>query len=308
MKYLILFLAISLTMSYADAASNRVRYGTQTVDGLNIFFREAGDPSKPAVVLLHGFPTSSHMYREVLRELSDSYYLIAPDYPGFGDSSTPLPQNFHYTFDDIAEVMDKFLELKGIKRYTIMIQDYGSPIGFRIAVKHPERIQGLVIQNGNAYKEGLDPKGWALLYKYWKNKTPEVENEIVSNVLSLEGLKWQYTHGTRHPEAILPDNWNLDYMKLSQPNHHRLALDLFYDYQNNLKHYPEWQKYLRDHQPPALIVWGKNDPFFPEPGAEAYKRDLKNIDYNILDTGHFALEEDGPFIIQKMREFLKKLK
>lgn len=285
-----------------------VRYATQKVGNLDIFFREAGDPRNPAFVLLHGFPTSSHMYREVLRGLADKYYLIAPDYPGFGDSSFPSQKEFSYTFDHLATVMEKFLEMRGLKEFVLMIQDYGAPVGLRIAAKHPEKIRGLVIQNGNAYVEGLGEEGWSLIFKYWKNKTPEIEREIIKNVFSLEGLKWQYTHGMRNPSGILPDNWNLDFMKISRPGQHEVQLALFYDYQNNLKDYPEWQNYFRDHQPPALIVWGKNDAFFPVPGAEAYKRDLKNLDFNILDTGHFALEEEAPFILKKMRRFIDSLK
>ena len=288
------------------ATTNTVRYRTETVDGLDIFYREAGDPSRPTVLLLHGFPASSHMYREVLRGLSDRYHLVAPDYPGFGDSSFPSPDDFAYPFDHIAEVMDRFLEQRGLNRYVMMIQDYGAPVGFRIAVKHPERVAGFVVMNGNAYAEGLSAEGWGPIFDYWKNRTPELEAKIIANVFSLEGMQWQYTHGTRNPDGINPDNWNLDYMKIERPGQHRAQLDLFYDYRNNLSHYPAWQAYLRKRQPPMLIVWGKNDAFFPEPGAEAYKRDVRNIDYNILDTGHFALEEESPFIIGKMRSFLAR--
>jgi pimeloyl-ACP methyl ester carboxylesterase len=284
-----------------------VRYASQKVGNLNIFFREAGDPQNPAIVLLHGFPTSSHMYREVLRGLADKYYLIAPDYPGYGNSSFPPQKEFTYTFDNLSNIVEQFLEARKINKFVMMIQDYGAPIGLRIAAKHPEKIKGLVIQNGNAYEEGLGKEGWDLIFKYWKNKIPEIEQEIIKKVFSLEGLKWQYTHGTRYPESILPDNWDLDFLKISRPGQHEVQLGLFYDYQNNLKKYPEWQKYFRDHQPPALIVWGKNDLFFPLPGAEAYKRDLKNVDYNILDTGHFALEEDAQLIIKKMRKFMSTL-
>ena len=189
-----------------------------------------------------------------------------------------------------------------------MIQDYGAPVGFRIALKHPEKVKGFVVMNGNAYEEGLSPDGWAPIMQYWKNKNnPELEKTIAANVFSLGGLKWQYTHGTRNPEGILPDNWNLDFMKFSREGQQRMQLDLFFDYQHNLKQYPKWQQYLRDNQPPMLLVWGKNDAFFPTPGAEAYKRDVKKIDFNILDTGHFALEEEGEFIIGKMRDFLQKI-
>lgn len=284
-----------------------IRCGKRKVGNLEIFYREAGNPSNPAVVLLHGFPTSSHMYREVLHGLSDKYYLIAPDYPGFGNSSFPSSKEFSYTFDNLAAVMEKFLETHGVNKFVLMIQDYGAPTGFRIATKHPEKIKGLVIQNGNAYEEGLGKEGWGIIFDYWKNKSPEIEKQIIANVFSIEGLKWQYTHGTRNPERILPDNWDIDFLKLSRPGQHRVQLDLFYDYQNNLKHYPEWQQYLKKYQPPTLLVWGKNDAFFPVTGAEGYKKDLKNIDYNILNTGHFALEEEAAFIIKKMRSFLNKI-
>lgn len=290
----------------ALAEKNIVKYGYQEVDGLEIFFREAGNPSNPTLVLLHGFPSSSHMYREVLAALSDEYYLIAPDYPGFGNSSFPSSSEYTYTFDNIAKTMNSFLEKRNLKKYSLMIQDYGAPVGFRIATAHPERVQAIITQNGNAYEEGIAADGWGPVLQYWKTKTPELEKQISENVFSLESMKWQYTHGTRNPESILPDNWVLDYASISRPGQHRVALDLFYDYQNNLKLYPKWQQYLREAQPPVLVVWGKNDAFFPEPGAEAYKRDVKDIDYNILDTGHFALEEEHVFINNKIREFLKK--
>ncbi len=299
------FILSAPTASSAAENLSAVRYGTEKVDGLDIFFREAGDPSKKAIVLLHGFPTSSHMYREVLAELGDEFYLIAPDYPGYGDSSFPSVEEYTYTFDNIAKTMDKFLTQRKLESYTLMIQDYGAPIGFRIATKHPEKVSGFVVMNGNAYEEGLSPKGWAPIMEYWKNKdNPDLEKAIAKQVFSLDGLKWQYTHGTRNPEGINPDSWNIDFMKFAREGQHRMQLDMFFDYQNNVKLYPQWQQYLRDNQPPMLIVWGKNDAFFPEPGAQAYKRDVKDIDYNILDTGHFALEEEGEFIINKMRTFL----
>ncbi|WP_126454453.1 alpha/beta fold hydrolase [Sulfuriflexus mobilis] len=306
---LLLLMATLLTtnssMSSAANTLSSVRQGVEKVDGLDIFFREAGNPSNPAIVLLHGFPSSSHMYREVLRGLADHYYLIAPDYPGFGNSSYPSPDIFTYSFDNLAKVMDKFITQRGLKQYSLMIQDYGAPIGFRIATAHPERVQSIITQNGNAYKEGISPAGWGPVLEYWKTKTPALEKTIIENVFSYEGMKWQYTHGTRQPELISPDNWNLDYAKISREGQHRVQLNLFYDYQNNLKLYPQWQQYLRDNQPPVLVVWGKNDAFFPVPGAEGYKRDVKDIDYNILDTGHFALEEEHEFIISKMRNFLR---
>lgn len=295
------FLAVS---AVANTAETSVRYGYETVDGQQIFYREAGNPAKPALVLLHGFPASSHQYREVLSELSDAYYLVAPDYPGFGHSSFPSPGEFTYTFDNLAKVVDKFLDQKGLKKYSIMVQDYGSPIGFRIATAHPERIQAIITQNGNAYEEGISAKGWGPVLDYWKTKTPELEAEIIKSVFTYEGMKWQYTHGTQQPEKILPDNWELAYAKLSRPGQSRVQLDLFYDYQNNVKLYPTWHTYLRKHQPPVLVVWGKNDAFFPEAGAAGFKKDVKDLDYNIYDTGHFALEEKSDEIIKKIRSFL----
>lgn len=283
---------------------NPIHYKTLNVDGVNIAYRESGDGKNPTLVLLHGFPSSSHQYRKVLNQLSDEFYLIAPDYPGFGNSDFPSVKEYEYTFDNIAETINSFLELKGIKSYVLMIQDYGAPIGFRIATAHPERVTAIINQNGNAYEEGLG-EAWKGIRAFWANRNEETENALLPT-FSLEGLKWQYTHGTRNLENINPDTWHLDYLRLSRPNAHAVNIDLFYDYQNNLKLYPKWQQYLRDNQPPLLIVWGKNDEFFPESGAEAFKQDVKNIDYNIYNTGHFALEEDGNEIINKIRAFMKK--
>lgn len=295
------------THTDSHTTSNAVRYGTETVDGVDIFYREAGNPSKQTLVLLHGFPHSSHMYRDVLAALGDDYHVIAPDYPGFGDSSFPSATEYQYTFDNLAHTIDQFLTQRGLNDYVLMLQDYGAPVGFRIATKHPKRVKGLVIMNGNAYEEGLNQEAWAPIMQYWKNKNnPELEKAIAGQIFSDAGLKWQYTHGTRNPEGILPDSWNLDIAKFARKGQHRVQLDLFYDYQNNVKRYPIWQKYLRDNQPPMLIVWGKNDAFFPASGAEAYKRDVKQIDFNLLDTGHFPLEEDSNVIIKKMRAFLAR--
>ncbi len=299
-------LATIAVSSVATANEGSVKYGYESVQGVEIFYREAGNPANPAIVLLHGFPSSSHMYREVLRALSDDYYLIAPDYPGFGNSSFPSVDEYTYTFDNFAKTINSFLEQRGINKYTLMIQDYGAPVGLRIATAHPERIQALITQNGNAYEEGIDPGGWGPVIQYWEEKTPELEKEIIENVFSLEGMKWQYTHGTRNPDSILPDNWVLDYAVISRPGQHRVALDLFYDYPSNIKLYPQWQQYLKDNQPAVLVVWGKNDAFFPVAGAEGFKRDVKDVDYNILDTGHFALEEEHAFVTSKIREFLTK--
>ncbi|MBW1295428.1 alpha/beta fold hydrolase [Aquimarina litoralis] len=301
-------LAFDLTYvdtNYTVIESNSVKYKKVTVDGVQVAYREAGNPKNPAVVLLHGFPASSHQYRKVLNQLSDEFYLIAPDYPGFGNSDFPSERDYEYTFDNIANTINTFLEKLEITSYALMIQDYGAPIGFRIATKHPKRVTAIINQNGNAYDEGLG-EAWKDVKAFWANRNSATEEALLP-VFSLEGLKWQYTHGTRNPENVNPDTWHLDYLRLSRPNAHKVNLDLFYDYQNNIKLYPKWQKYLRDNQPPLLIVWGKNDAFFPESGAKAYKKDVKNIDYNIYDTGHFALEEESESIINKMRAFLNKV-
>ena len=280
----------------------QIKYRSLDVHGVNIAYREAGNIKKPTIVLLHGYPSSSHQYRKLLNQLSDEFHLIAPDYPGFGNSDFPSPEEYEYTFDNIAATMNAFLELKGITSYAIMMQDYGAPIGFRIATMHPERVTAIINQNGNAYEEGLG-KGWAPIKALWANRNESTEKALLP-AFTLEGLKWQYTHGTRNPENVNPDSWHLDYLRMSRPDAHKVNIDLWYDYRNNVKLYPQWQQYLRKHQPPMLIVWGKNDEYFPETGAEAFKKDLDNIDYNIYDTGHFALEEEGDAIIEKIRAFM----
>lgn len=284
----------------------QVKFKSLEVEGVTIAYREAGNPQNPTIVLLHGFPSSSHQYRKVLNQLSNEFHLIAPDYPGFGNSDFPSEEEYEYTFDNLAATVDAFLEKKGLSAFAIMIQDYGAPIGFRIAAAHPDRIMAIINQNGNAYEEGLG-NAWKNIQALWADRN-EATEEPIYPAFSLEGLKWQYTHGTRNSENVNPDTWHLDYLRLSRPNAHKVNIDLFYDYQNNLKLYPKWQRYLRENQPPLLIVWGKNDAFFPEIGAEAFKRDVKNIDYNIYNTGHFALEEDGDAIIAKIRTFMNGLK
>ncbi|MGD1857656.1 MAG: alpha/beta fold hydrolase [Leptolyngbyaceae cyanobacterium] len=292
-------------MTQAIETLDRVRYNTQKVGDLDIFYREAGDPSRQAVVLLHGFPSSSHMYREVLSALGNQYYLIAPDYPGFGESSMLSAEDYTYTFDNLAETINQFLVERELNDYVLMIHDYGAPVGFRIATKHPEKVKGFIVMNGNAYEDGL---GEMVMQSLQQERTLEAEAAMVESTFNLQAIKWQYTHGTRIPESISPDNWNLDAMKITREGADKINVNLLFDYPSNVKLYPQWQQYLRDTQPPMLITWGKNDPFFIESGAEAYKRDVKEIDYNILDTGHFPLEEDSQFIIAKMRDFLKTIK
>ena len=281
-----------------------VRYRTVKVDGLDIFYREAGPPDAPAVLLLHGFPTSSHMFRNLIPALSDKWRVIAPDYPGFGNSSMPSVDEFEYTFDRLAEVIDEFTDKVGLETYSMYVMDYGAPVGFRLATKHPERIESLIVQNGNAYEEGL-LDFWDPIKAYWADKTTE-KADALRGLFTIDATKWQYTHGVRDPEAISPDNWNMDQPLLDRPGNSEIQLALFYSYGSNPPLYPAWQEYLRTYQPPTLIVWGANDPIFPAEGAHPYKRDLEDIEFHLLDTGHFALEEDGETIARLMRSFLER--
>jgi len=283
----------------------RVAYRTVKIDGLDIFYREAGPKDAPAVLLLHGFPTSSHMFRNLIPALADEFHLVAPDYPGFGNSSMPAVDEFGYTFDDLANVIGKFTEKVGLKKYTLYVQDYGAPVGYRLATRHPDRVQALVVQNGNAYDEGIDNDFWKPLKAYWKDRTAEHETPLRGFFLR-EATIWQYTEGVRDKEAISPDNWNIDQPLLDRSGNAEIQLALFYSYGSNAPLYPKWQSYFRDYQPPTLIAWGKNDPIFPAAGAEPYKRDLKNLEFHLLDTGHFALEEDGDRIADLMRDFLRR--
>jgi pimeloyl-ACP methyl ester carboxylesterase len=291
--------------SCGNPTTAKVAYRTVKIDGLDIFYREAGPQDAPAVLLLHGFPTSSHMFRNLIPALAGEFHLVAPDYPGFGDSSMPTVEQFEYTFDHLAAVIEKFTEQVGLQKYTLYVQDYGAPVGYRLAVKHPERVEALVVQNGNAYDEGLDNDFWKPLKAYWQEKTTERETPL-RGFFTREATIWQYTAGVRDQEAISPDNWNIDQPRLDRPGNALIQLALFYSYGGNSPLYPKWQAYFRQHQPPTLIVWGKNDPIFPAAGAEPYKRDLKNLEFHLLDTGHFALEEDGDTIAALMRNFLRK--
>jgi pimeloyl-ACP methyl ester carboxylesterase len=287
------------------AGPSRVTYQTAQVDGVALFYREAGPKNAPTVVLLHGFPSSSHMFRELIPRLSDKYHVVAPDYPGFGYSDAPPPDQYAYTFDHLAETVEHFLDQKGVTKYSVYIQDYGSPIGFRLATRHPERIQAIITQNGNAYDEGLSPFWAEFLYPYWKNPNPT--NEVkVRQLLALDATKLQYLQGFRNPDDVSPDSYLFDQAKLDRPGNDKIQLALFYDYRNNPPLYPAWHKYLRDKKPAVLVVWGKNDPVFAPAGAEAFLKDLPNAELHFLDTGHFALEEDGAEIAQIIRAFLAK--
>ncbi len=284
----------------------KVAYRTVAVEGLDIFYREAGPKTAPAILLLHGFPTSSHMFRNLLPALADEFRLVAPDYPGFGASTMPPRDRFTYTFDTLAAVVEKFTEAVGLTTYALYVQDYGAPIGYRLAVKHPDRVTALVVQNGNAYDEGIANDFWKPIKAYWEQPESEERREALRPLTKLEATKWQYTHGTRDATGISPDTWVHDQYLLDRPGNADIQLDLFLSYGSNPPRYPQWQAYFHQYQPPTLIVWGKNDQIFPPAGAEPYRQDLKTIAYHLLDTGHFALEEDGDRIADLMRAFLRR--
>jgi pimeloyl-ACP methyl ester carboxylesterase len=273
-----------------------------TIQGLEVFYREAGAKDRPTVVLLHGLPSSSPMFRDLIPKLADRYHVIAPDFIGFGYSAQPATQ-FQYTFDHLARIVQELLfgELK-LKRFSIYVQDYGAPVGFRIASGNPEAIEAIIVQNGNAYAEGLSAE-WAPLRKLWTERSPETEGPV-RQFLTPEATKFQYTYGAKDPAKISPDSYTFDQYFLSRPGNDAVQLDLFYDYASNLALYPEWHAYFRKHQPPTLIVWGKNDPFFTVEGAKAFLRDLPKAELHILEAGHFALEEESDAIAGHINKFL----
>jgi len=285
--------------------SSNVRYGTETINGLEIFYREAGTEGQPQLVLLHGFPTSSHMFRNLIEDLGDEFHIIAPDYPGFGLSSAPSTDEYEYSFDNTADIVDELFERKGFDDYVLYVMDYGAPVGFRIATEHPERVAGFVVQNGNAYDEGLEDF-WIPIKKYWKSGADE-DRDALRGLLTIEATKWQYLNGVRDESVISPDNWLVVQPLLDREGNNDVQLDMFYDYQTNVPLYPSWQKYFRDYQPPMLITWGTGDFIFPESGAHPYLRDLPDAQLHLLETGHFALEEDGDEIAQLIRTFVKDL-
>jgi len=272
-------------------------------DGVEVFYRAAGDPSAPVVLLLHGFPTSSFMFRELIPRLADQYRVIAPDLPGFGFTEVPEKRKYTYSFAALARTVEAFTDALGLNRYAIYVFDYGAPTGFRLAMARPERVTAIVSQNGNAYEEGLGD-AWAPIRKYWSEPTAE-NREVVGKTLNLEGTRWQYTHGVAHPESVPPESYTLDAALLERPGNRDIQLDLFLDYASNVKLYPKFQEYFRKSKPPLLAIWGKNDPFFIPPGAEAYRKDLPNAKVQFLDTGHFATETHVVEIAAAMREFLE---
>ncbi|MEM5338238.1 alpha/beta fold hydrolase [Paraburkholderia azotifigens] len=272
------------------------------VDGFNVFYREAGRPGAPRLLLLHGFPSSSHMFRDLIPLLADRFHIVAPDLPGFGQSDMPPRERFAYTFDNLANVIDRFTEVIGFDRFAVYVFDYGAPTGFRLALKHPERITGIVSQNGNAYVEGLSD-GWNPIQAYWKDPS-QANRDALRALLTKDTTRWQYTHGVSDTTAVSPDGYSLDDYYMNRPGAHDIQLDLFGDYQSNVALYPAFQQYFRTHQPPLLAVWGKHDPFFLPPGAEAFTRDLPNADVRFFDTGHFALETHAAEIAAAIAGFL----
>jgi pimeloyl-ACP methyl ester carboxylesterase len=283
-------------------APSKIRYRTAKAGPATIFYREAGDPRHPALLLLHGFPTSSHMFRNLIPLLADRYHVVAPDLPGFGFTVAPDRTDFTYSFDTLAKVIGAFTDAIGLRRFAIYVFDYGAPVGFRLALAHPDRVTAIISQNGNAYDEGLSG-GWSPIQRYWQDPT-QANREALRSFLTLDATKWQYTHGVSDESLVAPESYTLDSALLSRPGNDDIQLDLFLDYASNVALYPKFQAYFAARKPPLLAVWGKNDPFFLPPGAEAFRRDNPNADVRFFDTGHFALETHVAEIANAMREFL----
>jgi pimeloyl-ACP methyl ester carboxylesterase len=273
-------------------------------DGVEVFYRAAGNPSAPALLLLHGFPASSFMFRELIPRLADQYRVIAPDLPGFGFTEVPEERKYLYSFEALARTLEAFTDALGLNRYAIYVFDYGAPTGFRLAMAHPERITAIISQNGNAYQEGLGD-AWGPIRKYWSAPTAENREVLRQNILTLETTRWQYTHGVAHPEAVAPESYTLDAALMDRQGNKEIQLDLFLDYASNVKLYPKFQEYFRNAKPPLLAIWGKNDPFFIPAGAEAFQKDLPNAQVQFLDTGHFAIETHAVEIAAAMKAFLE---
>ena len=299
--------ALLLAAAFAQASATpapTVHYRTATIEGVNVFYREAGPRDAPAVVLLHGFPSSSNMFRNLIPALADRYRVIAPDYPGFGHSDMPDRSRFRYSFAHFADITDTLLTRLGVQRYALYVMDYGAPVGYRVALKHPERVSALVIQNGNAYEEGLK-EFWKPIRAYWASGQP-AQREVLRAGTTLEATRSQYLDGVADRSRVDPSAWVQDQALLDRPGNVEIQLDLFYDYRTNLELYPQFQRFFRERQPPALIVWGKNDVIFPAEGARAYLKDLPKAELHLLDTGHFALEDKGEEITRLMRDFFDR--
>ena len=279
-----------------------VTYRKVDVDGIKLFYREAGPKEAQTILLLHGFPTAGHMFRDLIPQLADRFHLVAPDLPAFGQSDMPKRGTFAYTFDNIANVIDRFTEMIGLSRFAMYVFDYGAPVGFRLAVRHPDRITAIISQNGNAYEEGLSD-GWNPIRAYWQDPSP-ANREALRSFLAPDTTRWQYTHGVPDVTAVSPDGYSLDNFYLARPGVDEIQLDLFGDYKSNVAAYPDFQNYFRKHKPRFLAVWGKNDPFFLPQGAEAFRRDIPSATVRFFDTGHFALETHAKEIAAAIRDFL----
>ena len=284
----------------------RVRYRTVEIDGIKLFYREAGPSNAPMVVLLHGFPASSFMYRDLMEQLAGRFHVIAPDYPGFGYSDTPSTQAFSYTFDHLADIIDKFTDRLDLDTYTLYMQDFGGPVGFRLASRHPERVSSLIIQNANAYEEGLPDNFWKPVRTLWQDPSQANFDKIRDAAMSDQALEWNYIHGVKELALVNPDSWVLQRTLVNRPGNKDIMLALLYDYRANLGQYARWHEYFRKHQPPTLIVWGRNDIIFPAEGARAYLHDLPRAELHLLDTGHFALEDKGDEIARLMLDFFDR--
>jgi pimeloyl-ACP methyl ester carboxylesterase len=292
------------TSKRAAAGIPVTHHRNATIDGVKIFYREAGPDGAPVVLLLHGFPTSSHMFRNLIPVLADQYHVIAPDYPGYGQSDMPDRAKFAYTFDHFAEVIDKLLDGIGVESYAMYVMDYGAPVGWRLALKHPEKIAGLIVQNGNAYEEGLTDF-WNPIKAYWSDGS-DAHRRALTGLVAPETTKFQYTDGVSDVTRISPDNWVYDQALLDRPGNADIQLDLFYDYRTNLPLYPAIQEFFRKNRPPTLVVWGKNDKIFPPVGAHPYRRDLPDVEFHLVDTGHFALEDKADEMVPLIRDFLDR--
>ena len=287
----------------ADGITELTSVHKVEADGIQVFYRSAGDVNAPVLLLLHGFPTSSFMFRDLIPRLADRYRVIAPDLPGFGFTEIPEARKYTYSFEALARTLEAFTNAIRLMRYAMYIFDYGAPTGLRLAMAHPERVSAIISQNGNAYEEGLGD-AWGPIRKYWAEPTPENRGVLSENILTFEGTRWQYTHGVVNPVTVAPESYTLDTALLERPGNKDIQLDLFLDYASNVKLYPKFQEYFRKNKPPLLAIWGKNDPFFIPAGAEAYRKDLPNAQIEFLDTGHFAIETHPVEIAAAIRDFL----